>query len=849
MAPVVGGGKNIVQLHEMDRGRGDRPGIPGLRVATGGGDLIEDIHRQQRRRLLKRAAQLTALAIALLLVGVAFKIFKDRRARSHALESAYGHFVKGTSSELDASVQVLQRSIDDVGGEDPATLAAFALARAHLWAEFGIGEAEARTALEAVPEGTAGGPLAEAVVAFSDGDIEAARSGLEQDRDHGGDDSVDPFVLSERVWLEGRLAVATSPDDAEALATAVADLRARLEAEPEHVAVRRQLVLALLLSGSDEEALTELGTAREHAPTHMGLSADDALYNAFLHQKLSGVASVADQLLAVDRPGLSLHDRAHAQLARAVVHVQSGELDEGLEMLARAWEGLPPWDRMSRRLAIRSALEAGNAERIDEWVEGTPLPEPEGDIYRAWAVFVKGDVMEALRRLADLPQADPWVGYLQALALVEQGRYEEAGPWVERAEKLLPGRVEIEVARARMELRVGDKKVALRKLEALAQEEPWAPRAWTGLGEARLMQDGEPDLGKARKALERAVEREPHPAEAYFLLAELADGRRTKDPEAVPKARELLEKAAEANPFLPRYKEELALYLAEIGFPDQARKAMEEVVDEPGVGWELALELARIQGEQDGDDYDPEPLLDEATERGAPPDEILVLRAELDVDSGDKDRIQKAQPQLEALLDRSPENVEARVILAQSYLKQFDRKAAESTLRRGLVALEDDTKEGPLLFAQAEIESRSAKTRLAAPRARRAWMKMLDDDHRPADLLDVADLATRLWLKINKERQALSIAEMLTDRMGYHTMAWTIRARTELAAGEAGSARDSAQKAIALDDDNPRAHEIRGHSLLRYGLKDQAREEYEKAVELVKGTPKEAEYRANFKKL
>ena len=68
-------------MHEMDRGR-DRTGFPGLRVATGGGDLIEDIHRQQRRRVLKRAAQLTALAIALLLVGVAIKIIMDRRARA-----------------------------------------------------------------------------------------------------------------------------------------------------------------------------------------------------------------------------------------------------------------------------------------------------------------------------------------------------------------------------------------------------------------------------------------------------------------------------------------------------------------------------------------------------------------------------------------------------------------------------------------------------------------------------------------------------------------------------------------------------------------------------------------------
>lgn len=833
----------------MDRGRGERLGIPGLRVATGGGDLIEDIHRQQRRRLLKRAAQLTALGIALLMVGVAFKIFKDRRARAHALEVAYGHFVKGTPPELDASIQVLDRSIDDVGGEDPATLVARALARSHLWAEFGIGQLEATEAVAAVPGQPEGLAVAKGMLAFVDGDLEAARAGLSEDAAGSTEDGADPFVASERAWLAGRVAVATSPDDVEGLQAAIASLRTRLEQEPQHVAARRQLVLALLLAGNEDEALTELATARDHAPTHMGLSADDALYNAYLRQKLSGVASVADQLLAVERPGLSDHDRAHARLARAVVHVQSGEHERGLSLLDSAWEGLPPWDRMSRRLAIRSALEAGDADRIDAWVEQTPLPEPEGDIYRAWAVFVKGDVMEALRRLAELPQADPWVGYLQALSLVEQGRFEEAGPWVERTEKLLPGRVEVEVARARMELRLGDEKVALRKLEALAREEPWAPRAWTGLGEAHALQEEEPDLAEARKALQKAVEREPHPAEAMLRLAKLLDQRRRTDVEAVPKAREMLERAAEANPYLPRYREELARYLADIGYPEQAREQMEAVVDEPGVGWELVLTLVRLQAEAQGPDYDPASLLDDARTRGAPEDEITKVQAKLDIDSGDRARLEAAQAQLEALLQRAPQDVEARVLYAETFLKQFDRKAAESALRRGLAALDDEGKDGRLLLAWAELEARAAKTRKAAPRARRAWLHMLDEDRPPVELLDVADLATRLWLRIRKERQAMTIAEQLTDRLGYHSMAWTIRARTELSAGEAGSARDSAVRAIEIDDQNPRAHEIHGHSLLRYGLKDQAKQAYERAVELVEGTDQEADYRANFKRL
>lgn len=797
--------------------------------------------------MLKRAAQLITLAIALLLIGVAFKVFKDRRARAHALTSAYAHFIKGIPPEIDASIQVLERSIADVGGEDPETLAARALARGHQWAEFGIGEAEATTALQAVPDGTPGQALVRGMIALGNGDLEAARAGLDEDPGLDGEAEPGPFVVSERVWMKGVLTLAQSPDDAEAIAAATTELKARLEESPQQVAVRRQLVLALVLGGDGEGALAELAIAREHAPSHMGLSADDALYNASLHQKLSGVASVAEQLLAQKRRGLSTSDRAHAQLARAVVHVQSGEHEEGLKMLDAAWDGLPAWDLLSRRLAIRSALEAGDSTRIEQWVDDSALPEAEGNIYRAWAVLVEGDVMGALRRLAKLPQADPWVGYLQALALVEQGRFDEAGAWIEHTEKnLRPMRLEIEVARARMELRLGDKKVALRKLKALAEEEARAPRAWTGLGEAYLLQD-EPDLTEAKKAFQRAIERESHPAEAMLRLAEVWDLRRTETFEAIPKARALLERAAKTNPHLPRYREELALYLADIGYPDEARELMEATLDDPGIGWTLVLRLTELQAD-DRDDYDPEPLLTRATELGAPPVEVSLVRAAIDIDSGDKDRIAKAQADLAALIGTAPTNVQARVLYSKTFLKQFDRKAAETAVRRGIAALEDESKDGRLLFAWAQIEARTAKTRRAAPRARRAWLHLLAENRPPHELLDVADLATRLWLKIKRERPALTIAEQLTDRLGYHSMAWTIRARTELTAGEADKARASAKKAIEIDDQNPRAHEIHGHALLRYGLKDKARAAYEKAVELVKGTPLEGQYRANFKR-
>lgn len=834
----------------MNRGRGDGPGILGLRVASGGGDLIEDIHRQQRRRLLKRAASLIALAIVLLLIGVALKVVTDRRARARSLQTAYEHFVRGTPAEIELAAKVLEQSIDDVAAEHGPTLVAHALARTHLWVEFGAGEDEARAAVASVPPSAAGSALVESMVAYAEGDLAAATSAFEREPAPTEEQPDEAFVATQRPWMAAALAIASTPDDTEALTQTIAAMEEHLDANPQHVAVRRQLAHAMVLAGRPAEALEALEIAREHAPSHMGLSADDALYNAWGRQRLSGVASVADQLLEQRPPGMSARDVAHAQLARGVVHVHSGEADEGLPLLDSAWDQLAPWDRLSQRLAIRSALHSGDTERIDGWVEQASLPKTESDIYRAWAVLQGGDVMGALKRLAKLPQEDPWVGYLQALALVEQGRFAEAQPWIERTEKLLPGRLDIEVARARVELRLGDKAVALRKLEALAREEAHAPRAWTGLGEAHLLQD-EPDLEEANKALSRAIEREAFAAEAMRLRAQTWDRRRAAHPEGIVKARRLLERAAETNPHLPRYRAALGLYLADIGFAEEAKEALEAVVDSPAADPAVPLRLARLRAQADPQlaTDELEPLYARAEELGASASAIALVRARADLDSGDRDRLVAAQKALEGLMTTEPNNIDARVALAEAYLKQFDRAAAETLLRRGIATLSDDAKDGRLLFALARIEGRSAKTRLAAPRARRAWLHLLDEDRPPHELFDVADLATRLWLKLKRERAALTIAQQLTDRLGYHTLAWTIRARTELNGGDATAARKSARRAIELDDQNPRAHELLGHALLRYGQKDQAKAAYERALALVEGTEREAAYRANFKRL
>jgi Tfp pilus assembly protein PilF len=828
----------------MDSSRPDRSRTRGLIVAPNRGDLIGDIHRQHRRRVLKRAAQFTLLAIALLSAGYAFKVVADRNDRRHALESARGQFVGGTMGDLESAVTVLSRSLERRPGDDE-TRAFLALARAHLWLEFGYDEDGARAAVDDAPASEPASQLARAVLAFAEGDVdEASRLIARFDAALS-----DPFLVQERVWLTALVAVAQASEDPQALEEALASVDAARIEVPDAVALHRVAARVNVALDRHDEALAELQRARELAPSHVGLAADEALYNAYVHRELAGVASVADQLLARDDDSLAPRDRAHVQLARSVSHVRQGEFGEALELLDRAIEGIASWDRQAERLIISTAAEAGDSKRVRRWAGSAELSELDRLVFRAWATLLEGDVMKALEDLAAMPQEYPWVGYLQALALVEQGRHAEAKPWLDRTDALLPGRIEIEVARARVELRLGDPDKARRQLEALAEEEPYAPRAWTGLGEAYSGPAEGRDPKKAKRALQRAVDREPVPAEAMLMLGEIWYDSRAQNPEGLEKARELFERASQTNPHLPRYRERLAVFLAELGYPDKALELLRELDEERGLA--AATLLQRFRLEVDAGNFEDERLdevLDQAKDLGADPRDLERERARRLLARGDKESVAEAQAKLLALLESDRADVEARVLCAQSYLDLGDRKNAEATIMKGLTTTPVGD-QGRLHLALARLQSRTGRWPKAAPRARKAWRDMVAERRPPSELLDVAELGTRAWLRERNERAAIAIARELTEIMGFHDEAWAMRARAELQGGEPVAARASIEKAIALEPNKARSQATLGDALIRFGLKKDAEAAYRRAVELAAGTPDEKAYVDKLKRL
>jgi predicted Zn-dependent protease len=824
-------------------------------------DLIGDIHAQQRRKLFRRAALGVALFVVLLLIGIAVKLFAERHDRDRCLEEAHQGFALGTSADLEVVVENLEGCLAR-HENDSLLLGALALTRGQLLAEYGIdpeGAEASVAALDGAKQTTHDGELARVMIDLDNGELAAARERLATVTAMADKQSIAP---NHEVWVGGMLAIADPEADIDAAIDTVA---ATVQTDPS-ISLRRLLAALHMHAGDATTAIEELTRAREQSVTHYGLAADDALYNALLRQKLTGVADVADQLLGGEFE-IAPRDRAHALLARGVVRVQSGEIEEGMKLVAEAWDALPGWDKLSRTLALEMAMEAGDGERARKWIDEAGLRTPESNIYEAWVKLVEGDIMAALADLAALPQGHPRVQLLQGLALVEQNRFSEAQPWLDLADKTLPGRIDVEVARARVEVRTGDPEAARRKLEALAEEEPFAPRAWTGLGEANVAvgyRDVDPNtpraaqkpdagaLREARRAFKKAIETERRPAEAYLQLAELTDLKRREDPKLAAEVLDLFGKAVAANEKLPRYAEREALYLAEIGRRRAAITKLTALLERPGVSWLVPATLAQLHLEQiEFDETDKLPddfdkWVEQAKELAAPQRELDLLQARAALERGQP---AEATPKLEALIAANQADVDAHVHYVRAIIEQHDRDTSIAAVRQGIASVPDELS-GPLYLQWSTIMSRAGKRRAAAIHAGTGWRKIAaQPDASVHELLMAAEQAIRMYQRDSQPKPAGVVGRELTDLVPTHSDAWVFRASAELRTNRGSDAKASAEKAVELDESNPRAHEILGQMWVRFGHKDRAKESFEKALELGKGTPQEAAYRENLKDL
>ena len=761
-------------------------------------------------------ATIFALAVAAACTGWLL----GSRARGRSFEQARALFHRGATEDLASAADLLALA----SGE--CLRSAEALARAQRWAEFGEGPDEARAAIAAA-DAVAGERetcsdlrLADGLLAFGDAAPELAARALADARRFS---SPSTLARQHHRWLAGMLALGTG--DAAAVAQARSEVDALCAEVPEAVAYHRLRARLQLQAGDPEAALASLAQVRTAARTHLGLAADEALMNASLRREFSGVADLTDQLLGQNlAQSLAPPDRGHALLARGVVHVHAGEAAAALARVDTAWPLLPWWDRNARTLALDLSLEAGDSQRALAWTAALAVPEPEAGVYRAWALLSDGDIMGGLAALAQLPQDHPRVAYLQGLALVEQRRFDEAEPWLARADRLLPGLVEIEVARARVAVHTGDHVMALRKLSGLAEEEVYAPRAYTGLGEAHLAQaPGKRDLRAAQKALTRAVVREPRAAEAMLLLAQVWQQRRAEAPEGTRNALEWYEQAATSNPRLPRYREALAAYLADLGQRARAEEMLRALVNESGITPETPLRLVDLvlenhenSGLPEGVGREVQMWIGTAEALGADAPALTRSRARLDLALGTAVSLRAAQTRLEQRLDQDATDVDSRILLVRVRMAQRDDEAAETLVRSGIYTVGAGSS-GRLFLAWARLELRQHKRKQAALHARAALHRMQAEGRPTVELLATAELAVNLFLRTEQIKLACGVTRELIQQQPDSAEAWRLEARAQLEAEEHGKARRAVARAIDLAPGAPQGLEIRAQIALRSG--------------------------------
>lgn len=825
-----------------------------LETITPRRDLIGKLYAERRRRIF-RTVLLAVGAICLVLIGVfTWQIRKSRRAVAIEVSGAGERLAAGTLSAFSDAEQALQRSLD--AHESSDARAGLAFVRSHRAMEFGVDVEGARTALDDFGEGDdrdVDAIVARGFLALHDGEIDLAQGALA-----AAEESEEAtLAVGATAYLAGVLALATGEDVGEALA----GLEAVLATDPEWVAYRRIQIALLLEDGQPRRALEELTRLRAQSRGHFGLAADEAVYNARLRQRLAGVASLADQLIDSDAAGdegPTSFDLARAKLARAAVHIYGGERQEGVGLLEEAWPNLPVWDRPARVFAVELAMESGRSEVGRAFLDELALSSDESGIIDAWAKLVDGDAFGSLSLLASLPQEHPRVAYLQGLALVEQGRFVEAKQWLDRADVLAPGSVEVEVGLARTLVATRDPEAGLRKLEGLAAEEPFAPRVWTGLGEAhlalvpkphrmnepgrdRLSEDMEPTraetaatrehLDAAEEALMTALERERVPSTALSLLADAKRARWPDNPSALAESLELRRRAVEENDKDVALKVRLGLALTDFGLADEARGVLRALVDQPGTSAAVPLTLVRLELERaDRLDLDvPSAVdgwLDQAEAAGANEVELAKRRAHVKLVRGGRKNLEAAYLELGEVLQGDALDVEARMLYARALHRQTRFKLSTTALRRAF-NIDPEGPNGRLYLEWARYESQAGGRRKAAVRARIGWLRLMEEQRPPAELVDAGTLTAGLFMRDKKILPALTVSRELVDLVPHHPLAHATRARVLLRNNQTKEAGLHAKKAVELGPNDAEAHLVMGHVHARLGQGAKAREHYD----------------------
>jgi len=786
-----------------------------------------------RRRRRRNVTIGVAIAVSLVALGAAVRHTAERRRIEGRLEVAQAALAADRPAELQRAADALVSNLAVEPAHDDS-LGLLAMVRVHQFAEGWITQAEAEdTIARAAEANSPHASLARGMLAGLLGDFDQARRSYEA---HAQGSSA-AAVRNDTAWLRG-VAALGRPYERDVVTGAATAVRTALAEEPEWMPNRRVAIALAHRLGQNGDALELLQEGRKLDPTHLGLAADEVVLHALIGREIGGVRRAADALL--ENPGFSPVDRAYVHLALAAVDYHEGDPEAAAERLDEAWRGFPKWDNHVRDLAIDLALTHGEEQRVGKWLEGAALEPTSTTIYDAWRKLVLGDTRAALAALRAAPQDSPRVALLQALALVDQHRWEEAESWLAYAAPTLGERLDLKVAQALVALRRGDATRAREDLEKLAEAHPRAPRVWTALAHARL--DAE-DAAGFDDAIARAVEHEPRPAEAHWLKGQrLADGD-TTDPDRLVRALEAYRSAVELNPAEPRYRVALGLLYARMGYPREAEAELRRATDpETGINdGEALLGLAKLLMLAAQDARTPvaaevPALLTRAASTSVNPWWVELEWSRYELAQATQQSVASARLRASGVVEQMPRNVEARVVLADAMNAQGDHDAARASLNNGIKTTLR-TVDGPLYLGLARLDVVAGNKRSAASQAFKGWRKMYNEPAVPAELMRAAPFVAELWSELDNARGARTVMRELTVRVPYHAEAWVMRARAEFADGEDERGCEAALKAVELAPEDPTAVAVEGDCRVKQRDFKLARAAYDRAATLAEGTP------------
>lgn len=805
--------------------------------------VLED-QRARRRRRRRTIIGLVITVIVLAIAAVAGKIGWDRYQLKTALDEARTHLLAGTNGELELAAEAAERGLK-VAPNDEDSYELLAMVRAHQAASSGDPAALNEALGELTDSDAAEVAVARGVAAAVAGDLDTVTSTLDK-VEAGGD----PPVARLRAWLHGTTALGQAYDQGRVDA-ALVELK-QTAADENWAPLHRRYAAVLLAAGRIDDSLKRLETARGYDPADLGVATDEALTHAIVARHTGGVRDVAERLLEDET--LEPRDRGRLHLARALVNMRKRKGAGVVEDIDAAWEHIPAWDADSRARVVESAFLAGKLDRGKALLDEIEPDEDTTKAYAAWAKLLEGDVVGSLDDCSKLPQTHPRVGYVQALALVEQKRFAESTPWIERSLVLYGPRLELRVAEARTKAHTADPKAAAKVLEEIAEGHHTA-RALTGLGEAQLLiagEDGKTD--DAEKTLREALDDEPRPAEAAFLLAGLVEKQAEDKPSKTPDVIALLEQAVSFDKSTVRYAASLGRYLAKHGTLAKADEVLRTLADMEQVPAASYVELvdvvlSRVELAQATlDKKEISGWLDKATTLGAPPVELAILRARLQLATRDDAVLEGVVASLAPILQTNPTHVEARLVYGETLRRRKDYANARAVLKEGTVG-KNPLGEGQVLIARAAVERSDGSDRQAASIAWKGWLKIAQLDMPANDRMRLARETARFWGDIDNLPVQRSISKSVVDLVPWRADAWAFRALTQLADDKNEAGCINADKALKMDDKLAEAHSAKAECWISKHRYPDARKELSKAIKLSLSTAEKRAYKRRLRVL